>query len=374
MSGALNTFLAGTANLLEGASKVISRGTLRLFIENLQVFFSGFIHADKKPTEEYKKALAINAKLLIRQVLQKGSNDVKEVLIDAFGADLGVLEQDSSPDVIMELVWAAFRKPNAKAAGEIKAMIGAIKLVPTSLEFRGNYQRLMQLFVEHDDVAEQGKTLSNEEKLLFLMRALGNSFVEQFVMTCSLSGKEVSYPNLKKVLDDLLKIRFEHKLPAQSGMLASEEEPIRRSFIAVPKAKYLPKAAPKVFSKPLKCFRCGASSHLANTCPHKDKTCNSCGGNHLKLMCNKQTAQMAVGEFAFLSENENFIDLDKVNATPIYVGENPTEEFADFPDFELGEAAINCDTPSSKRQKVANDASCDEDELVDYEEDSPKYC
>lgn len=378
MSGALNSFLAGTANLLEGSSKVVSRGTLRLFLENIQVFFNGFIQADKKPTDEYKKALNSNVKLFIRQLLHRSSNDVKEVLIDAFGADLSLLDQDSTPDFIIEKLWAAFRKPNAKAAGEIKTLIGTIKLSPTSIEFRGNYQRVMQLFVEHDEVAEEGKKLSCDEKLLVLMRSLGNNFVENFVMSCSLVNKEVNYSNIKKCLDDLLKVRFEQKgnAPQTSFQSMVPEVNLKRSFNSVkpqkPKAKVsTPKFNQKVVSQNnngnLKCFRCGASTHLANLCPHKGKTCNVCGGPHLRLMCKKQTAQLAtVGEFAFLAENENYIDLDQVNATPIYTGEEEPIEYADFPDFDLDEKI-----PSAKRLKELIED--DETELVDYDEE-PEYC
>lgn len=383
MSGALNSFLSGTATILDGASKVISRGALRTFLENLQVFLAGFTLPDKKPSEEFKKALALNCKVLLKQLLHKGSNDIKEVLIDAFGADLATLESDSSPEAILIALWAAFKKPNAKAASELKSLMSTIRLIPTNIDFRGNYQKIMQLFVEYDEVVEVDKFLSKDEKFLILSRALGNSFIEHFVVVCSVNVRELSYDVLKKCLDDLLKIKFEHR-NNETGLYASNyNKPIKREPSMMPtplpkKAKVMPKArfaTQKTGTvSSIRCFRCGASTHLSNVCPHKDKQCNICGGPHLKLMCKKKNfnvAQANIAEFAFIA-NEEYINLDEVNSTPIFTGSEPADDFIDFPPLEDNES----DVENRNEKKWVFNNPAEDEELIDYEAEEteePQY-
>lgn len=194
----LDSFRSSAEALTNLAKNAANRSDVGVFVDTLTMWITSLVTDVRRPSPEFVNGALTNMKIVLHNIAKCASVDVLEVLHSAFGSDLELLN-DMNFNQISTEVRAAFLKPNQRVADDMRVVMNNIKLDITSDSFRVNYQKMLALFKEHDEVAEAGRQLTDREKLTTALRALGHQFMIQFIMNCAFTGREESFAILKVV-------------------------------------------------------------------------------------------------------------------------------------------------------------------------------
>uniref|UniRef100_A0A1B0CNX3 CCHC-type domain-containing protein n=1 Tax=Lutzomyia longipalpis TaxID=7200 RepID=A0A1B0CNX3_LUTLO len=101
-------------------------------------------------------------------------------------------------------------------------------------------------------------------------------------------------------------------------------------------------ASSKEGKRDLRCYRCGASNHLAKACLHANTTCNNCGKNgHLQRVCRQKKDEKGAAKVQRVNELEEIMQIEEIVEPKVFIDVRFCED-----DHVLGNVKFEVDSGS----------------------------